>query len=199
MNAMTQSKSSIGAAFVADERGSALVEMAFIMPAALLMMSLAMVGGQAFNAQTKVALAARTVTDLVSQTPYLKSQTVAGATQLNQTDLDTDLALASEILYPYDSTNMQVVVSELSVDATNQIGTVVWSEGYNGGTALRVGLQLTLDPSVVNAGASFLIYGQVSYSFQPLGIYLPVTTFNLTSSEMLTPRNAGQIAINWGS
>lgn len=182
-----------------DEAGSAIVEMALLMPVALLMLSLAMVGGQAFTAQTKVVLAAHTVTDLVSQTPYMISSTVSGATQLNKSDLDTDLALGSEVLYPFGSANMQVVVTEISVDATTQIGTVVWSEGYNGGTPIQVGTKLTLDPSVTNAGAAYLIYGQVAYTFQPFGVYVPTATLNLTASEMLTPRNAAQIAINWGA
>ena len=144
-------------------------------------------------------LAAHTVTDLVSQTPYQMSSTVTGATQLNQSDLDTDLALASEVIYPFGSANMQVVVTEVSVNTTTQIGTVVWSEGYNGGTPIRVGTQLTLDPSVSNAGANFLVYGQVTYTFQPVGVYLPAASLNLSASEMLTPRNAAQISINWGA
>lgn len=131
MNAITKTRSPKPGAFVADETGSAVVEMAFIMPVVLLMLSIAMVGGQAFSAQTKVVLAAHTVTDLVSQTPYQMSSTVTGATQLNQSDLDTDLALASEVIYPFGSANMQVVVTEVSVNTTTQIGTVVWSEGYN--------------------------------------------------------------------
>jgi Flp pilus assembly protein TadG len=199
MSATAEIRSVKRRAFVEDDSGVALVEMALIMPVALLMLSLAMMGGQAFTAQTKVVLAAHTVTDLVSQTPYLKSPTVSGATQLNQSDLDTDLALASEVMYPFGSANMQVVVTELSVNATNQIGTVVWSEGYNGGTPATVGAQVTLSPAVTAAGASYLIYGQVTYSFQPFGVYLRAATLNLTASEMLTPRNAGQIAINWGS
>lgn len=53
-----------------DARGSATVEMALILPVALSLLGLVMIGGQGFEVQRKVVLAARTMTDLVSQAPY---------------------------------------------------------------------------------------------------------------------------------
>ena len=180
-----------------EEKGVAAVEMAFIAPAALMLLGLTLVGGQGFSVQTKVALAARTVTDLVSQAPYVKDPLVAGATSLNKSDLDVDLALASEIMYPNSTTGLTAVVSELLVNSTLATGTVVWSEAYNGATALPVGTVLHLDSSIVQTGATYLIYGQVQYSFQPLGVYLPTSTIVLSGAQTLTPRNASQITINW--
>jgi hypothetical protein len=47
-------------------------------------------------------------------------------------------------------------------------------------------------------GGSYLIYAQVQYSFTPLGITQTVGQITLSDSEMLVPRNAAQITINWG-
>ena len=76
---------------------------------------------------------------------------------------------------------------------------MVWSEAYNGGTALVVGTVITLNSAFSQAGATYLIYGQISYSFMPLGLNMAVNTITLNASELLTPRNAAQITINWGS
>jgi Flp pilus assembly protein TadG len=188
-----------GPSFVVDVAGVAAIEFAFLAPIVITMLAIVVLGGEGFTIQRKVALAARTVTDLVSQSPYVKNASVSGATELNQSDLDTDEALSAEILYPYDPTNLQVVVSELSVNTGNNTGTVVWSEAYNGGTALAVGTVITLNSAFSQAGATYLVYGQVSYTFTPLGLNMAVNAITLNASELLTPRNAAQVTINWGS
>lgn len=118
---------------------------------------------------------------------------------MNQSALDTDLALSAEIIYPWPSTTLSVVVSELQVNASNNTGVVVWSEPYYNGVALPVGTKISLTPSMIASGATYLIYGQVGYTFQPFGINLPTGSVTLNDAELLTPRNASQITVNWGS
>jgi Flp pilus assembly protein TadG len=184
--------------FLTSERGIATVEMALILPPALIMLGLVVMAGQGFEIERKASLAARTVTDLVSQAPYVPNPGVSGATELNQSDLDADLALSSEIMWPDSATSLQVVVSELQVNSANNTGTVVWSEPYNGATKLTVGATVTISASMVATGAKYLIYGQVQYPFQPLHIYQAVNPIILSERDMLVPRNATQITINWG-
>jgi len=184
--------------FVRDASGAAATEMAMIAPICLALLGVLTLGRQGFELQGKVALAAHTVTDLVAQTPYQKDPAVAQATELNQSDLDTDLALSSEIMYPNPSTTLTAVVSELLVNSTNSTGVVVWSEGYNGGAPLAVGTPVPLGSAIMAVGGSYLIYAQVQYSFTPLGITQTVGQITLSDSEMLVPRNAAQITINWG-
>ena len=172
--------------------------MALILPVALSLLGLVMVGGQGFEVQRKVVLAARTVTDLVSQSPYVQDAVVTGAADLKQTALDTDLALAAEIVYPWPSTAMSVVVSELQVNSSNNTGVVVWSEPYYNGVKLPVGTVVTLSPAMIATGATYLIYGQVSYTFTPLGITFSTGAVTLNDFELLTPRNASQIIPLWG-
>jgi Flp pilus assembly protein TadG len=184
--------------FLASERGTATIELSLILPPALILLCMATFAGEGFELQRRSSLAARTVADLVSQAPYAKDPNVPGATALNQSALDTDLALASEIMWPAATNTLQVVVSELSVKSANNTGTVVWSEPYNGAVALPVGTIINLSPSIVATGATYLIYGQVRYTFQPLNIYLSSGAITLNETDLLLPRNASQITINWG-
>jgi Flp pilus assembly protein TadG len=48
-------------AFLADAKGLAAIELALILPIALMLMSLVVFGGQAYSVQRKVTLAATTV------------------------------------------------------------------------------------------------------------------------------------------
>jgi Flp pilus assembly protein TadG len=186
--------------FLANNCGIASIELSLILPPALIVLGLAVMAGEGFEIERRTSLAARTVTDLVSQTPYQQNPTVAGATALNQSDLDTDLALSSEIMWPNSTTGLQVVVSELLVIPANNTGVVVWSRPYPVGvaTALAVGAVVPLNPSVVATGAAYLIYGQVQYSFQPLNIMISSSPITFNESDILIPRNASQITINWG-
>jgi Flp pilus assembly protein TadG len=184
--------------FVGDDRGSSVVEIALILPPALLMLALAVMAGQGFEIERKASLAARTVTDLVSQAPYVTNPAVTGATELNQSVLDADLALSALIMWPDASSAVRVVVSELAVNSANNTGTVVWSEPYNGATALAVGTVVSLSPSYAATGAAYLIYGQVQYSFQPLQIMQAVSAITFNEGDVLAPRNASRLTINWG-
>jgi Flp pilus assembly protein TadG len=186
---------------LAEDGGVAAVEMSIIAPVALLFLSVAVAGGQTLTLYHKTVLAAHTVTDLVSRTPYQKDTitNTAQAEMMNESDLDTDLMLSQMIYYPNDATNLQVVMSELQVNAQTNQGTVIWSEGCNGATPLKVGAVLNLDPSYSALGAQFLLYGQVNNTFQPLGVTLSLAPITLSSTEMLTIRNATSITINWNS
>jgi Flp pilus assembly protein TadG len=184
--------------FLTSERGTAGVELSLVLPPALILLCLVTFAGEGFELQRRSSLAARTVTDLVSQAPYVKNPNVAGATALNQSVLDTYLALSSEIMWPADTSTLRVVVSELLVKSTNNTGTVVWSEPYNGAVALHVGTIVNLSTSIVATGATYLIYGQVQYTFQPLNIYRSIGSITLNEADILVPRNAAQITINVG-
>ena len=178
----------------ADESGVAAVEMALVGPAALAFLSLAFAGGQGLSIYHKTVLTADIVTDLVSRTPYSPDPNIANAEQLVSGSLDADLALGQLVLYPNDATNLAIVMTELKVTSPTT-ATVVWSEGYNGGVALSCGVTLTLDPKYAQAGETYLLYGQASYSYQPLGVSFNLPVMSLSATYMLTIRNATQITV----
>lgn len=186
--------------FLADERAVAAVEMALIAPVALVLLFLAVAAGQTLMIYHKVVLAAHTVTDLVSRTPYVADPNNQGGELVPQSTVENDLALGQMVLYPWNPSSMTAVVSELSVNASTNVGTVVWSQPYpTSATALTQGTTVTLNPSYTASGATHMIYGQVSYTFQPLGGVLSLPSITLTSSEILTIRNAALITEEVGS
>jgi Flp pilus assembly protein TadG len=198
------------AADFGDSRGIAAVEFAFIAPIALGLLSLAVSGGQSLTAYHKVVLAAHSVTDLVSRTTYVQDPSTSNSELLKQSDLDASLALSQMVLYPQSAANLVVVLSELQLDTTTNKGTVVWSEACAGVSdtsmtcnnatyKLQVGATFQLDSSYSQAGATYLLYGQVYYQFQPLGGLFNLSPMTLSSTEVLTIRNARQITVQWGS
>lgn len=180
---------------IGDDRGIAAVEMAFIAPIALLFLGLVVAGGQSLTVYHKTVLATHTVTDLVSRTPFFADPNTQQAELLNESDLDSDLMLSQMVFYPKDASQLQVVMSELKVNANSNQGQVVWSEGCNGGAALKAGTQINLDPSYAAAGATYLLYGQASIVFQPLGVVMSLPPITLSSTDILTIRYAQQITL----
>jgi Flp pilus assembly protein TadG len=179
-----------------DDVGAAAVELALIAPVALIMLSVGVAGGQALETYHKVVVTAHTITDLVSRTPYSPDSTTTTAEDLSAAQLQTDMAMSQMTMYPYSATPLQAVMSELFVNASTNQGTVIWSNAYNGATALKPGTQIALSPAYVASGATYLLYGQVSYTYQPFDGILSLPSMTLSATETLTIRNAPQIILN---
>jgi Flp pilus assembly protein TadG len=96
-------------AFLADAKGLAALELAMILPLALMLMSLVVFAGQAYGVQRRVTLAATTIANIFAQANNTNSSTITAA-ELNQI-----LAYPNLILYPYDGSSAAVVVSQLWV------------------------------------------------------------------------------------
>ena len=188
--------SRLGRALLADIKGLAAIEMALILPIALMLMSLIVYGGQAYTVQRKVTLGATTVANLLAQGNNNGSATITAA-ELNQI-----LSYPALILYPYDGSGVQVEASQLLVTVNangTATGTVKASWANANGTALPIGQQLSVDPSIASAfsgsGANYVILGQVQYPFQPTGIYFAVGPIILHDSIIMIPRTAAQITV----
>ena len=136
--------------FLADAEGLAAVELALILPIALMLMSLVVFGGQAYSVQRKVTLAATTVSNIFAQANDVNTSTITAA-ELNQI-----LAYPNLILYPYDGSSAAVVVSQLLVTTSNgtATGTVCGSWPNANGTARTTGSQISIDPSIASAFSS---------------------------------------------
>jgi Flp pilus assembly protein TadG len=198
-------------AFLAEAQGLAAVELALILPVALMLMSLVVFGGQAYGVQRKVTLAATTVANIFAQANNTNASIITAA-QLNQI-----LAYPNLILYPYDGSTAAVVVSQLLVTTSNgtATGTVCGSWPNANGTARTVGSQLSLDPSIASAFSSssandnpacggipantvptnYVVLGEVSYPFQATGIWFSVGSFTLHDSIIMIPRVASPITV----
>ena len=180
----------------AHDSGVAAVELALVAPVALILLSVGVAGGQALEVYHKVVVTAHTITDLVSRTPYSPDSTTPTAEDLAATQLATDMAMSQMTMYPYSAASLQAVMSELQVNASTNQGVVVWSQAYNGAAQLAVGSKIALDPAYVASGATYLLYGQVSYNYQPFNGVLSLPAMTLNATEMLTIRNAPQIVLD---
>jgi Flp pilus assembly protein TadG len=198
-------------ALLGDARGLAAVELALILPLALMLLSLVVFGGQAYSVQRRVTLAATTVANIFAQANNVNTSTITVA-ELNQI-----LAYPNLILYPYDGSSAVVVVSQLLVTTSNGTvtGTVCGSWPNANGTARTVGSQLSIDPSIASAfsgsGANnnppcgsipantvptnYVVLAEVSYPFQATGIYFSVGTLTLHDSIIMIPRVASPIKV----
>jgi Flp pilus assembly protein TadG len=185
----------VGRALRDDSRAMAAVEAALILPVALTMFALLLYGAEAFDAQRKVTLTARTVTDLVTQsTPTM----VSGNPSVPQSSIDNDLSYASCVMTPFSScptasANLTMLVTEVLIK-TATTATVQWSEPFNGATARVVGSTVTL-PTGLGTGqqGNYFIMGEVYYVYTPLNLYTPASVMTLHDAIYLTPRASASL------
>ena len=198
--------------FLADAGGLAAVELALILPLALMVMSLVVFGGQTFGVQRRVTLAATTVANIFAQANNNNASTIT------QAELNQILAYPNLILYPYDGSTAAVVVSQLLVTVNGHgtaTGTVCGSWPNANGTARPTGQQISVDSSIASAFSSsgannnglcgsipansvpsnYVVLGEVSYPFQATGLYFSVGTMTLHDSIIMIPRVASPITV----
>jgi Flp pilus assembly protein TadG len=197
--------------FLADVKGLAAVELALILPVACMLMSLVVYGGQAYGVQRRVTLAATTVANIFAQSNNTNASTITAA------ELNHILAYPNLILYPYDASNVQVVVSQLLVTTSNgaTTGTVCGSWANANGTVRPTGQQVSVDSSIATAFSgsgtnnnpacgsipansvptNYVVLGEVQYPFQPTGIYFSVGAMTLHDSIIMIPRVASPITV----
>jgi Flp pilus assembly protein TadG len=199
--------------FLADAGGLAAVELAMILPVALMLMSLVVYGGQAYGVQRRVTLAATTAANIFVQANNTNASTIT------QAELNQILAYPNLVLYPYDGSTAGVVLSQLLVTVNangTAIGTVCGSWPNANATARTVGTQLSIDPSIASAFSAsgtnknpvacgdiaantvptnYVVLGEESYPFQPTGIYFSVGAMTLHDSIIMIPRVASPITV----
>lgn len=208
-------------ALIADASGLAAVELALILPMAVMLMSLIVYGAQLYIVQRKVTLGATTVANLLAQGNN-NSQAYITTAELSQI-----LEYPSLILYPYNGSGVAVEGSQLLVTVAangSATGTVCacptgsstpcsWPNAN--GAAHPIGWQISVAPSIAAAfsGSSannnpacgsipansvpsnYVILGEVQYPFQPTGLYFTVPSTTLSDSIMMIPRTNAQITV----
>jgi Flp pilus assembly protein TadG len=168
--------------FRRDRRGAAVSEFTMILPFVLLLFTGAITYGDAIAIDRKVTLTTHTVTDLVTQ-----------YTTLSTAELQTLLNASSSIVAPYSASNISVVVSEVSTDASKN-ATVVWSQPAGNGVALTKGASVTLPPAIDLPNVTY-IWGQVSYTYTPSIGYEVTGPIVLTDQTYMSPRLSTTVAL----
>jgi Flp pilus assembly protein TadG len=161
-----------------DQRGAAAVEFALIAPVMVFIYFGLVEVCEAVLAERKANHVASEIGDLAAQ-----------ATTLSASDVTDIFSLGGSVLAPFTATNLQMRISSLSPNSSNQLA-VVWSCG-SGMSKLAVGTTKTI-PISVSSGDS-IILSEVTYTFNsPLRYALPNgLTYNETF--YLRPRQVQQI------
>lgn len=157
-----------------DQRGVSAVEFALLLPLLITLYLGGVETSQGITIDRKVTLVARTVADLSSQ-----------VTSITNADMSNILAAASSVVAPYNTGNLKVTVSQVTIDANGR-ATIAWSDTLNG-TARAVGSTVTL-PTALNIASTSLIWGEVQYAYKPTVGYLITGTMNLSDQIYMRPR-----------
>lgn len=171
--------------FCGDRNGVSAIEFGLILPIMVVFYLGSVELGNGLAVQFKTTLAARTVADLTSQYSTIDAPTM---TQI--------LGAASSVVTPYSATGMTVMVSEVTTINATGSATVTWSAASTG-NARAVGSPITL-PSALQTlptGTS-LIFGEVTYPFNPQFGYVLTGTINMYESQYFYPRKASCVSYN---
>lgn len=171
-----------------DRRGVSAVEFALIAP-----LMIAMYFGltelcQGFMAQKRMAHAASTIADLVSQT-----------TVVNRDDLTDVFSIGGLIMKPFSPQTLTAQVSSVTVDPQN-VARVTWSMGStmdaNGVATLVDGLEpgtaVTIPANVLVEGES-LIMTETTYKYATPVRYVMEDLTTFTSRFYLRPRRVDNV------
>jgi Flp pilus assembly protein TadG len=165
--------------FARSTRGVAAIEFAMIMPVLAIMLLASFDGGRAIAIYMKVRAATYTVTAITNQYQ-----------PIHDADMPTILGATTAVLAPYSSSPAAVTVSQIIIDASGN-ATIVWSY-TQGGTARARGSSVPVPSAfVVKNTITYLIFGEVSYTYTPMfGYFGSGTAINFSDNLYAMPRRS---------
>ena len=166
--------------------GVALVEFAIALPVLFIMYAGTFVLADELSCNRKVTITARSVADLTSR-----------YASLTPSSISTVMAASKQIMAPYNNGTTNVRVSELLVTSPTT-ATVVWSQTQTNATTSQ-GLangSVYILPSNMAATGTYLILGEVTYSYQPPINYGASTAMSLYDRSFMSPRISNAIPLS---
>ena len=172
-------------AWLADCRGIAATEFAFIVPLMLVLFFGTVEFCSAIAIDRKVTLMARTLSDLTSQ-----------STAVADSDMSNFFKAANSIMYPYPTgtlnpyltSPMSGTITELFVDPKTHTAVVKWSKGSAPRTP---GSTVATVPAALLTDNAYLIFSEVSYNYVPtVGYVMAKAGINLSDVAYTRPRQS---------
>lgn len=166
--------------FASSTRGIAAVEFAMVLPVLAVIFLASVDGGRAIATYMKVRAATYTIAAITNQYSTIHDAQAQG-----------NLGAAATVLAPYSTGPLGITISQIAIDSKGK-ATISWSD-TQGGTARSVGSSVTV-PTNLNVPSSYLIFGEVNYSYQTLfGYFGNNTVINLSDNLYTTPRISAAI------
>ncbi|MEZ5765453.1 MAG: TadE/TadG family type IV pilus assembly protein [Xanthobacteraceae bacterium] len=166
--------------FTGDMRGVSAVEFALIVPLILLIFFAMVEVSQGLNANRKLTLTVRALSDLVAQ-----------ATSVTSTDVNNVFAAASSIMQPFSTVNLKSRISAINIDASG-VTKVDWSRG-SGMSARAKGDVVTIPAGLRIAGTQ-LIWSEAEYLFTPPVGYFLTGPITMKDQFFARPRQSNTVA-----
>lgn len=160
-----------------DTRGISAVEFALIVPVMCTLFLASVETTQGLQADRKVSIAARTLSDLASQ-----------ASVIANADMTNILDATADVLAPFQMSKAQVVVTGIQTDILG-VSRVVWSDTRNGtrySCGATIAIPAQLKPLIGTTG--FVVLAEVKYAYTPTIGYLISGTVNLSDRLYTRPR-----------
>jgi len=164
-----------------DRRGVAAVEFALIVPVVIIVY---MGGFEVMEASTVY----RKLTDTTVQLANVTAQYTA----LTQDDANNVLAASAQIMTPYPTADLSIVLSEVTVNSGG-VGQVAWSCKWPGGGACTPGGgTVTMPAGFQTVGASYILV-QTAYQYEPVIGGAFVKPIKMTNQIFMLPRSSPTI------
>lgn len=170
--------------FRQSSSGVAAVEFALILPIMLLMFLGSIELGDLILVNKRVSVVSESMGDLVARTD----------TTLTTATLNDYFEAVSTTMTPYDATALKQIVTCVFVDADGNTS-IVWSRGYNGGTAHAVNGTYNIPAEFIALSKNrYVIVAEAKMAYLPMFGYALKTGFNLYRDSFYLPRFGGLIS-----
>jgi Flp pilus assembly protein TadG len=164
-----------------DAHGTALVEFAITLPILLLLYLGCVQVCEVVSVYRKATTTARALADLTSQN-----------VEVTNGDIETIMSASSQIMAPYSNSQLQMVITHVSIDNAG-VAKVTWSKpSANGAVADTVGSTYSL-PSGAGVNNTSLVIAKVNYRYLArIGGFLE-TDIPLADTIYMYPRSSTSI------
>lgn len=168
-----------------DRRGLAALEFALILPLMFAFFFGMVEVTNGFTVDRKVAVVARTLSDLTSR-----------AKTVSATEVSNFFTIGGAIMQPYSSTPLVATITEIYIDPNTSNGRVQWSRKSTGGIGRVVGSTVTVPAGLITKDSNgkvianqYLILSEVEYLYTPaVGYIMNKAGITLSDSTYTRPR-----------